>query len=197
MGVGAGQTLAGDTARKYARRKAIGMALLVVCFVASALGFGYWTSQCPMDVRLEKVEPGVMVDHSWIATLSVSNPGTAQIYLNMRSVRAEAKAAEGWVGVTNVWTGMTSVLPNCRTMVLLLIPTETEACRVRLEYAMPSMRERLQTFTRLHPIPSPYVPSFINRWLWPAQTPGWVPPPRRWSQAEFLVNTPWQLGERD
>ena len=198
MVIAGGPTLAGDTTLKYAWRKVLGMALLAGCFVAAALGFGYWTSQCPVDLRLERIEPGVMVDHSWIATLSVTNPGTALIYLNTRSVRAEAKAAERWVGVTNVWTGMGLVPPNCcRTMVLLLVPSETEACRVRLEYTMPTIRERLLTFTRLHPIPSSFLASRIDRWLRPPQTPGWVPPPPRWAQAELMVNTPRELGEGD
>jgi hypothetical protein len=197
MVIAGGQTLAGDTTLKYAWRKVLGMALLAGCFVAAALGFGYWTSQCPVDLRLEKLEPGGMVDNSWIATLSVSNPGSAEVHLNTRSVRAEARAAERWVGVTNVWTGMGWLLQNRQTTVLLLVPSQTEACRVRLQYSMPTMRERLITFTRLHPIPSSFLASRIDRWLWPSQTPGWVPPPRRWAQAQFLVNTPRELGEGD
>jgi hypothetical protein len=189
------ETLAGNSARKYARRKALGLAALVGFCVVGGLGFAFWTSQCPVDVGLERIDPTLMVDRSMIVSVAVRNPAGAEIHLNMNSVRAVAKESERWVKAENLWTGSDWLLPNCKTVLLLQVPRETVACRIRLEYSLPTFKERLIALRRVHQLPSASLTSLVDQWLWPARGPGWVPPPRRWTEASFVVSTPRELGK--
>jgi hypothetical protein len=191
------ETLAGDTARRHTRRKALGFAVLLSACMAGALGFARWSAQYPMEVQLERLEPSLMVDHCWIATIGISNSSPGQIYLNTHALRVEAREAEKGGGVTNLWGGPAWVMPNCKATVLILVPQKTEACRISVPYSTPTIREKLTAFSRLHPPPSVYLASLIDQWLWPARPPGWAPPPRRWVEAKFEVGTPRELGRSE
>ena len=63
-------------------------------------------------------------------------------------MRAQARVANNWVSVTNLWTGSGWVASRGKTLILILIPPETEACRIQLDYSPQTARERLAAFVR-------------------------------------------------
>lgn len=191
------ETLAGDTARRRAGRKALGLGVLLVACMAGALGFARWSAQYPIEVQLERLEPSLMVDHSWIATLGISNSSPGQICLSTHELRIDAKEGYNWTGVTNLWVGPAWVMPNCKATVLVLVPPHTEACRINLSYSTRTLKERLRTFVQFHRLPSPYLASLIDQWLFPMGPAARVPPPRKWVAARFEVGTPRELGRSE
>jgi hypothetical protein len=172
----------------------VALVLALIC-VAGLLAFLLWASRCPIEAGLETVDPSDMVDNSLIATVGISNPGNADMYLSMSSVRAEAKLANNWISVTNLWTGSGWVAPRGKTLILILMPRETEACRIQLDYSPQTARERLAAFMGRHAPRAVYNWPIITKLLWPQWVPGRVPPPRAWREASFTLTTPGDLNK--
>lgn len=173
--------------------------LLALLFAVTCLGglmaLLVWASRCPIKAGLETLDPSLMVDNSLIATLGISNPGNGEVYLSMSSMRAQAKVANDWVSITNLWTGSGWVTPRGKTLILILIPRETEACRIQLDYSPQTARERLAAFVGRHAPRAVYNWPIVTRLLWPLWVPGRVAPPRAWREASFTLTTPGDLNK--
>jgi hypothetical protein len=147
-------------------------------------------SQCPLGLEVETVDPSLMVDRSLILTLGLSNPGEEFVRFDRRSLQVQAKAEPGWIAVTNLWVGETSVSPRGKALMLVLVPQETEACRLTMNYSAETPKERLARFLRDRaPKVVANFPALRN-WLWPPRAPGWILPPRQWTEADFEVRLP-------
>lgn len=131
-----------------------------------------------------------MVDRSLILTLSFKNPGHGFIVFDNHTLAVQAKAARGWIPVTNFWSGGNVVMPGDKTLLLTLVPRDTEACRVRLNYSPETLKERLAAFLRDHARKLVLACPPLRNWLWPPWSPGWVPPPRRWRETQLEIPVP-------
>ena len=156
---------------------------LVVVGTGCAAGlivFAVWFSLCPMEIKVEAVDPSLMVDRSLIVTLGLTKGSSDAVRFDLKSLQVEAKVRRGWVGITNVWAGIP---------ILILVPPETQVCRVRLNYSPLSLRERLAELVWNR------APKLVTRfpalrsWLWPPRPLGWVPP-RNWTEGDFEVRLP-------
>ena len=160
--------------------------ILAVGFVGSLVFFAIWFTRSPLDLKVEAVEPSLMIDRSVIVTLGLTNPGSGFVQIDTKTLLVEAKAAGGWVPINDVWAGIHTVSPHENTLLLALMPHETQACRVRLNYSPETLKERLATLLRDH---APKLVSnfpVLRNWLWPpGPMGGWVPPPRSWTEAQL------------
>jgi len=149
--------------------------------VAGLLVFSVRFALCPMEIKVEAVDPSLMVDRSLIVTLGLTRGSSDAVRFDLKSLQVEAKVRRGWVGITNVWAG----LP-----ILILVPPETQVCRVRLNYSPKTLKERLGDFVLDHaPKLLAKFPA-LRSWLWPPRPLGWIPP-LRWTEGDFEVRLPW------
>ena len=160
---------------------------LVIALVALAVTVVRWFSRCPLDMKLEAVEPSVMVDESLLATLSLNYAGNGYCRVNNGAMLAEAFVTNQWVRVTKVSSGW--LYREGKDQIMLLVPKETVAYRLRFEYSPDTPKERLAMFLRDH------APKLVNRipwlqaWLWPPWVPGAAAPSRAWTPAELELGT--------
>jgi hypothetical protein len=169
--------------------KAILLVVGLLC-VAALMALAVQFSRCPIGTRIKSVDPSLMVDSSWILTIALVTAEDETVLIDSPSLRFEAKAGKGWLAITNLWPGASWVTPHGESRFLALVPQGIQACRFRLNYSTQTSKERLVTFLRNH-LPKVFVnhPALSN-WLWPPRAPGWVPPPRHWTEAEFEVSVP-------
>ena len=149
--------------------------------IAALMIFAIRYSRCPIELQVQAVDPSLMVDRALILTLGVTNHSPEFVRFDLRSMQVEAKITDKWFGITNVWPGFPT---------LALVPPETEACRIRLNYSPETAKERLAIFLRDHaPKLLAKFPTLYT-WLWPPWLPGSVPPPRRWVATDLTAPLP-------
>jgi hypothetical protein len=148
--------------------------------VAGLIVFAVRFALCPMEIKVEAVDPSLMVDRSLIVTLGLTKGSSEAVRFDLKSLQVDAKVGRGWVGITNVWAG----LP-----ILILVPPETQVCRVRLNYSPKTLKERLGDFVLDHaPRLLAKFPA-LRSWLWPPRPLGWTRP-LRWTEGDFEVRLP-------
>jgi hypothetical protein len=159
--------------------------------IAALLVVLTWRSRCPIDVRIAYMEPGVMVDDSWIVLLDITNSGPGYVHCERWYGQAEAKLANGWVQVTNAWQSGFSLGPGPggKSQLLVLMPPGTKAYRLRVNYSPETLKELLGRLA------GQYAPGLLNKFPairkslspppWPAPRP-----PREWTESTVEVAVP-------
>lgn len=137
----------------------------------------HWPAPCPLDVKIAKMEPsgsGILDDAGnelWLVTLTISNRTAGCLYFPGEWMKIEAKVTGRWVKTENRCS-LISIEPARKSDVLLLLPFDSEACRLRLEYAPESLWWRAEGELWHFGV---RLPPRVTRWIYPpaGRRPHW------------------------
>ena len=137
----------------------------------------HWPAPCPLDLKFARIEPsgsGILDDAGkelWLVTLTISNQTAGSLYFPGEWMKIEAKARGRWVETENR-CNLSSISPARKSDVLLLLPADSEACRLRLKYARESLLWRVEGELWHLGV---RLPPRVARWIYPpaGRRPHW------------------------
>lgn len=158
--------------------------------IAGLLAITARPSRCPVDLKLMSMAPSGTVEDDgrepWLVTLSISNCSAGVLTFAQEWMSVEAKVANRWVEANNL-AYLGGLARHGKGEVLVLLPSGTDACRLRIKYLPEPLHLRLMS-----------MPAKLGLWryswyralarrVFPV---GWVEPLR----SDFIGGSPhWRL----
>jgi hypothetical protein len=119
---------------------------IVLAGLTALLAILLWPSRCPVDLKWVSMEPSGIIDadgtEPWLVTLTMTNCCRGFLILAPQATRCEAKVGGKWTEAETV-SSVTTLMRRESRLVLVLVPSAAEACRLRIQYAPEPWRLRL------------------------------------------------------